>query len=205
MEVLFVHGMGRSPLSGWPLQRRLRRAGIRCGSFGYFAGAESFERIRARLADRVLALAARGDYVLIGHSLGGVLLRAALHSLPPGTRPPRRLFLLGSPVLPSRLALRLRHNPVFRLFTGDCGQLLGSSHRMQAVGPASAPTTSIVGARGPARRGPFKNELHDGVLAVSETRAEWISDQVRVTSLHTLLPASAQVAAVIVDRLKREA
>lgn len=35
MRVLFVHGMGRTPLSGWPLLHRLRQAGLRTTTFGY--------------------------------------------------------------------------------------------------------------------------------------------------------------------------
>src|SRR5262245_34215628 len=85
LQALFVHGMGRTPLSGWPLLRSLRRAGLATSSFGYVVLLEDFEQIRQRLASRIAALGARGDYVLIGHSLGGVLLRAALNSLPDET------------------------------------------------------------------------------------------------------------------------
>jgi pimeloyl-ACP methyl ester carboxylesterase len=172
VEALFVHGMGRSPLSAWPLLRRLERAGVKCSTFGYLASAESFVRITERLASRVAALAARGEYILIGHSLGGVLLRATLSNLPPDTKQPHRLFLLGSPIAASRLAHRMRGNLAYRLFTGECGQLLSSAQRMGGVGHLSAPTTSIVGTGGPVMCGPFKGELNDGVVSVSEASAE---------------------------------
>ena len=126
MQVLFVHGMGRSPLSAWPMLLHLKRAGLKTATFGYAVSLEDFHAIKKRLAAKILALAAQGDYVLIGHSLGGVLLRAALNTLPSGTRLPRHLFLLGSPQQPARLAQKLHKNPVYRAFTRDCGQLLGS-------------------------------------------------------------------------------
>src|SRR5512138_3517547 len=107
MIVLFVHGMGRSPLSGWPLLHRLRRAGMKTGSFMYVPAFERFDSIVTRLTNRIERLAATGSYVVIGHSLGGVLLRAALNALPHDTARPRHVYLLGSPVLPSRLAVRL--------------------------------------------------------------------------------------------------
>lgn len=202
MEALFVHGMGRSPLSGWPLLRRLRRAGIRGSTFGYLASTESFARAKDRLVPRIAALAARDEYVLIGHSLGGVLLRAALNCLPPATRQPRHVFLLGSPVTASRLAQRLRHNAAYRLLTGDCGQLLASSERMSLVGRVSSPTMSIVGVRGlRGNRSPFGAELNDGVVSVSEVSAAWITEQVHVPCIHTLLPASSRVTAAILERL----
>ena len=139
IEALFVHGMGRSPLSGWPMLQQLRRAGVETSTFGYVAGMESFSRITERLASRLLALAERGEYVLVGHSLGGVLLRAALKSMPAGTRQPRHVFLLGSPVEASRLAQRLRANLAYRLLTGECGQLLGSTNWMRRARSGAGP------------------------------------------------------------------
>ena len=76
MQVLFVHGMGRSPLSGWPLLRRLRRAGFQTHNFGHWVCTESFGAIVGRLNEQLIRLARAGDYVLVGHSLGGVLLRS---------------------------------------------------------------------------------------------------------------------------------
>ena len=204
MHALFVHGMGRTPLSGLPLLWQLRRAGIKTGTFGYFAGAESFSRISERLAVKVVALAARNDYVLIGHSLGGVLIRAVVNSLPSGTRQPSHVFLLGSPIQASRLAQRLQNNLAYRLLTRDCGQLLGSSSRMSEVSRISVPTTSIVGVRGlGARGGPFRGELNDGIVSVSEASAEWLTEQVQIPCVHTLLPASRSVGKVILERLAR--
>src|SRR6186997_1581379 len=137
MQALFVHGMGRTPLSGWLLLRQLKRAGIETSTFGYFVSIESFSHIHGRLVSRIEAIAGQGDYVLIGHSLGGVLLRAASSSLAPGTRPPCHVFLLGSPTRPSRLAQTLQRNLAFRVLTGDCGRLLGSADRMAAVARVS--------------------------------------------------------------------
>ena len=203
LQALFVHGMGRSPISGIPLNRRLQRAGLHSTSFGYVATLESFEAIRARLLRRVSALAARGDYVLIGHSLGGVLIRAVTNSLPDGTRLPRRLFLIGSPVRSVRLARALATNPLFRAVTRDCGQLLGSDSRMQAIGASPVPTTAIVGVRGFSwRRGPFGDEPNDGIVAVSEASDDWLVDRVQLPLVHTLMPYSVEVAEVILERCR---
>jgi len=204
MQVLFVHGMGRSPLSAWPMLLQLKRTGLKTATFGYAVTLEDFPAIKKRLAAKILSLAAHGDYVLIGHSLGGVLLRAALNTLPSGTRLPRHLFLLGSPQQPARLAQQLNKNPVYRAFTRDCGQLLGSASRMSEVGPVTVPTTSIVGIRGlSSKRSPFKGDANDGVVSVSEASTEWITDQVLIPTVHTLLPSSKRVAEIILDRVTR--
>src|SRR5437870_163140 len=113
MRALFVHGMGRSPLSAWPLLRQLKRGGLATSTFRYVVSLEDFESIKGRLVAKIAALAAHGDYVLIGHSLGGVLLRAAVNCLPPETRQPHHAFLLASPVRPARLAQRLGGNLIY--------------------------------------------------------------------------------------------
>ncbi len=202
LHALFVHGMGRSPLSGLPLLHQLRRAGLRTGSFGYVVSIENFAKIRTRLLVAITALAERGDYVLIGHSLGGVLIRAALQRLPRHVRQPHHVFLLGSPVMPSRLAQTLGGNPVFRMMTGDCGQLLRSALRMAEVEATTVPTTAIIGIRGlTGKRAPFGDERNDGVVSLSEVSADWLTDQVQLPVIHTFLPSSSLVAEVVLRRL----
>lgn len=202
MQALFVHGMGRSSLSGWPLLRRMRRAGSATATFDYAVRREPFETIVARLGAAIDALPAGGPLILVGHSLGGVLLRAALADEAGRTTRVWRLFLLGSPVAPSRYARRLAKNRLFCAATRDCGALLASAERMSAIPRPAVPTTAIVGIGGPAfARGPFGFEPNDGIVSLSEVSAEWLDDQVRVPIVHGWLPASARVAEVVLARL----
>lgn len=190
--------MGRTSLSGWRLLRRLRRAGLKTTTFGYSVAFNDFDAIVTRLRTRLSLIAASDDYIVIGHSLGGVLLRAALNSLPPGTALPRHVYLLGSPIQASRIATRLQNYRLFRILTGDCGQVLGSKDRMNAIGPPAVPVTGIVGTRGIANRfGIFGDEVNDGLVSVSEVSAPWLTQCVQVPVFHTLLPSSALVANII--------
>lgn len=203
MRVLFVHGMGRSPLSGLPTLLRLRAHGHAVGVFGYSTALRDFATIRDRLRDRLCEVASEGPYVLIGHSLGGVLLRAALNALPSGTRPPERLFLLGSPVRSARLARRLRGVWLYRAATGDCGQLLARDPRMEAIGPTCVPTVAIMGIRGlRGTRRAFGMEPNDGVVAISELRAPWIAEERHVPVMHTFLPSSSRVSDILLEHLE---
>jgi hypothetical protein len=189
-------------MSGWSLLRRLREAKIQTHTFSYVAAFQEFSQIRQRLVQRISELSVAGDYIVVGHSLGGVLLRAALTSLLPGTRRPKHIFLIGSPIQPSQLALRFRRNIVFRAFAGDCGQLLGSAKRMAEIGSLSEPTTSIVGVRGaPLLSRVFNGEQNDGVVSLSEVSADWIGSQIRVPVIHTFLPSNELVAKLIVDSI----
>ncbi len=197
--------MGRSPLSGWPMLRRLRRAGFSTTVFGYLAALESFASIVHRLRDRIQQIAHAGPYIVVGHSLGGVLLRAAIGELPSSIMP-SHIYLLGSPITTSRLAIKLRANPVFKAFAGDCGQLLASEERMKRVASVNGPVTAIVGVRGfTGANSPFGFEANDGVVAVSEASAEWLTSKVELPVMHTFLPASSSVANIIINTYAADA
>ncbi len=198
MQVLFVHGMGRSSLSAWPMLRRLRQAGFKTRTFGYSVALENFDAIVARLRKQIVSTAARGDYIVVGHSLGGVLLRATLNSLPQGTTQPRHAYLLGSPMRASQMAQRFRSFGVFRMITGDCGQLLSTPSRMNAIGALTVPTTGIIGVGGvTGAMSPFGNESNDGIVTAAEADAPWLSQRVHIRQIHTLLPSSNRVAEII--------
>lgn len=198
-----MHGMGRTPLSGWRMLRHLQQAGVQPATFGYLASVETFARIAQRLTARVAALAARGDYILIGHSLGGVLLRAAVNALPAGTRGPAHVFLLGSPVRASRLACRLRRHVLYRLLTGDCGQLLASRERMSALAPLGVRATAIAGTRA-LGHALFDGEANDGIVSLSEVSADWLGAPLLVPVVHALLPSSRRVAGLVLACLSRQ-
>ena len=202
MHALFVHGMGRSPLSGARLLWSLRRQGISISVFSYVVTFQAFDAIVQRLARQILRLAKQGDYVLIGHSLGGVLIRSAITRLPEGTRLPKRVFLLGSPVSPSRIATFLRKNWLYWLLTQDCGQLLASAERMEQIPACEVPTTSIVGTKGfHGRFSPFGNEPNDGAVTESELFATWIDEEIRLPVTHTFMSSTCSVTEAILHRL----
>jgi hypothetical protein len=203
MQILFVHGMGRSPLSGAPLLYRLRNKGYTTNSFAYSAALENFASISDRLFRKITQIAAQGEYVLIGHSLGGVLLRSALSGLPATNKAPTHVFLLGSPVSVSRMAKKLSEGALYRLLTGDCGQLLSSNERMAKINGLAVPNTSIVGIKGiNGKYSPFLDEPNDGIVAVSEASADWIDEEIRVPVIHTFLPSSALVSDILLKVIK---
>ncbi len=204
MQALFVHGLGRTPLSGWRLLRQLKSGSIRPLAFGYTATFERFASIRDRLTARIAALAACDEYVVIGHSLGGVLTRAALGRLPEGTRQPRQVFLLGSPIQPAWLAQKLQRTMLFKLLAGDCGQLLASEPRMAQIPSVLAPTISIIGTTGwSGRMNPFGRAVNDGIVSAAEAYAPWIDEEIRVPGIHTYLPSNRQVCHIILEHLMR--
>ena len=51
-------------------------------ALSYSASLEGFESITQRLTTQVIQMAKAGDYLVIGHSLGDVLLRSVLNTVP---------------------------------------------------------------------------------------------------------------------------
>ena len=137
MRLLLVHGMGRTPISLARLARFLRREGHRVERMGYVAAIESFESIRARVRRRLEVLARAGEpYAVLGHSLGGLALRAAISGLAPA---PRHLVMLATPNQPPRLACRLQPLWPYRLVCGESGQLLARAEFFRRLPPPSVP------------------------------------------------------------------
>lgn len=202
MRVLLVHGMGRTPLSMWRLARALRRAGVSTETFGYVAAWQSVELIVGRLRARLESMADH-EYVVIGHSLGGLLLRAAVASLPAGARRPQRIIMLATPNHSPQLAQRFEHAWWYRLLNGDAGALLAHESRIAEIPPLDVPCTVIAGTRGiNGRFSPFGDSDNDGLVAVAETELagadEWISLPLR----HPFIMNDARVQALVEERCK---
>jgi thioesterase domain-containing protein len=77
MRLVLIQGMSRTPLSLALLGCRLSQLGNPVRYFGYAALHESFDQIVGRLVATIRATADQHPYALIGHSLGGILARAA--------------------------------------------------------------------------------------------------------------------------------
>jgi hypothetical protein len=189
MNLLLVHGMARTSLSLVPLALYLRRRGHEVTLSGYVAALEPFDAVCDRVRRHLERLAAAGaPYALIGHSLGGLILRIAVAS-PPLLRPaPRGLIMLGTPNRLPRLALRFRRLWPYRIINGEAGRLLADPGFFTALPPVPIPYTVIAGTGGSRGRwSPFAGEPNDGIVAVSETLAHPDDAPILVPALHTFL------------------
>ncbi len=197
MQLLLAHGLGRTPLSLFGLSSALRRAGHHTRFFGYLPPLESLPRIVHRLAATLRDLSRSGEPVgLVGHSLGGLLLRMAIAEVP--ELRVHHLVMLGTPNSGTRTArLAWRWFPPFRLYTRDCGRLLTSHGALANLPPLTVPFTLIAGTSGPRGRwSPFGNEPNDGVVGVAETRLQGSEPQL-FPAVHTRLMDVGDVRARI--------
>lgn len=206
MRVLLLHGMGRSPLSLAGLARWLRRAGHETELLGYVAATQPYDAIVARVHARLADIARNGEpYVVIGHSLGGLLARAAL-AAGPLPHPPAHLIMLGTPNQPSAMARRFERVWPYRWFTGESGARLANAEYFATLPVPDIPYTAIAGTRGPrGRLSAFGQQANDGKVSVAETRISPLDTPTELPVRHTFMMNDPQVRRLINRVLARVA
>jgi pimeloyl-ACP methyl ester carboxylesterase len=202
MRVLLIHGLARTPLSLAGLARAIERAGHTPRTFGYFAVAESYDDIRTRLVAELSAMAAdRAPVGLVGHSLGGLLLRHALADVP--SLNVHRLIMLGTPNQSPRTARLAARWGLWRIWSRSCGELLASPDAYTRIPVPRVPYTVIAGTGGWLNpKGPFGDEPNDGFVAVSETRIKADDAPSQFPVLHTFMMNDPAVQTLVVDLLR---
>jgi hypothetical protein len=200
MKILLIHGLSRTPLSLVGLEWYLQQTGWATEQFSYMAVSETFDRIVERLQMRLQALASQGSYGIVAHSLGGLLVRAAvgLSSI----ELPKHIVMLGTPNQPPRLAPHAWQLPPFRWWTGQCGLNLTNPDFFASLPLIESTYTIVAGTGGP--RGfwsPFGDELNDGIVALSETRLSPCDRIVQLPVIHTFMMNDPCVQKTVVQAL----
>ncbi|MEM7759784.1 MAG: alpha/beta hydrolase [Cyanobacteria bacterium P01_A01_bin.40] len=197
MKILLIHGLSRTPLSLLGLEQSLQQTGLTTEQFSYFAVTETFDRIVERLRVRLQALADRGAYGIVAHSLGGILARVALGV--GSIALPRHIVMLGTPNQLPRLAPHAwQLLPPFRWWTGQCGYNLTKPEFFASLPILKSPYTIVAGTGG--HRGflsPFGDELNDGIVALQETRVSDRDRLIQLPVLHTFMMNHPQVHKVV--------
>ncbi len=198
MKAILIHGMGRTPASMAILSRRLRARGLATRTLGYVAAVEPFEACVERLSERIRHLAEGEPFLLVGHSLGAVLVRAALPKI--ADLPLVACVFLAPPQQACRAARYFSGHPLYRWLNGEMGQLLADPGFFADLPRPQVPTRVYAGNAGPqAAWLPFEGEPNDGILAVEETRARPEDKVIEVPALHTFIMNSRRVAEGIVE------
>lgn len=187
-EVLLVHGIWNARHWLAPFAARLRREGLRPGLFGYpsiLAGPEAG-------ADRLIEhLRRRPTPLLVGHSLGGLVILEALRRAP--DLPVDRVVCLGSPLKGSGVAAALGQRPGLSWTLGRSRDLLVRGcppwEGRAEIGVVAGDHARGVGGLFTRMDGPS-----DGTVALSETRLPGIADHCVVPASHTGLVLSAEAA-----------
>lgn len=188
-HVLLVHGLMRTPRTWSSLRRHLEREGYTTGAFAYPSLSGRFERHGRSLAAALERLDADRSFArvhLVGHSLGNLVIRAALAERTP--RKLARVVMLVPPNRGSPVARRLARwlgdlVPVLRQLSDEPG----SDARRLAFPPMEA---GVIAAR------------YDHVVTLASTHVPGEADHLLVPALHGLLMYQPQVQRAIVAFLR---
>lgn len=195
MHAILIHGMGRTPASMLILAIRPGSAGIQPRFFAYSAAFERWQSCINRLEKCIHKHTHDDDFIIIGHSLGTVLTRSVLPRL---THQPLACFFLAPPTKACLVAQKFAPSRLYKLLTGEMGQMLASPHFMNSLAIPNVPTkiySGINGLRGGCSS--FGEQMNDGILAVEETLLRSVPYDT-VAALHTFIMNKKAIAEDIV-------
>jgi pimeloyl-ACP methyl ester carboxylesterase len=192
-DVVLLHGLWFSGYILWLLARRLRRQGFVVHAFSYASVRADLHANAARLAQFLDTLDADTVH-LVGHSLGGILIRALFQDHP--RQKPGRIVTLGTPHGGCRVAQHLNRHGFWRRAMGKgVAQLLAGEPQQWTPPPreigALCGTRSFGLGRWLYRGLPRPN---DGLLTVKESAFPAAQEHLVLPVSHTGMMFSREVA-----------
>ena len=191
-SVVLIHGLW---LSGWcliPLAKRLRHAGFSVQIFSY-PSVRSDLRANAERLQQYLSTLPAEEVHLVGHSLGGILIRALHHYYSP--QRPGRIVTLASPHHGSIAAQALARSTVGRWMLGrSVAQLLEGQPQGWSVPLRDIGIIRGCHAIGLGRLLTRLTLPNDGVLTEVETGLAGAVSHVAIPASHSGLLLSCEVA-----------
>lgn len=202
-HVVLLHGLARGSLSMWLLAHRLERAGYEVTSVDYDSVGETPEAVLAEAHAQIDACCLQGGQVIhfVGHSLGGLVIRAYLASHK--VERLGRVVLIGTPN--SGTPLVDHHRDAWWM------GLAGATAASLGTGPDSlprslpAPYYPVGVIAGMTRNGFFSDLIQgedDGMVPVASAKLAGMRDFVVVDSGHSMMRYDADVARQAIAFLK---
>jgi pimeloyl-ACP methyl ester carboxylesterase len=187
--VILLHGVWMRSPAMLVLSSRLKARGFAPIRFDYASLFRTPSKSMEKLAMKLYSFG-NGPVHMVGHSLGGLMAVETLNryqKLPAG-----RVVCLGSPLAGSSTA-RALHEKHLGFMTGRSGPLLRGG--LVQV-PNECEVGMIAGAKGRGLGQLVKkfDGLHDGTVAVWETRIPGLREHLVVPTSHTGLVFSKEVA-----------
>lgn len=160
-------------------------------NLGYPSRRAPIESLAENVGHRILDVVREGGSVdVVTHSMGGIVLRAAVAAGILPTEAVRRVVMLAPPNHGSELADRLRDFAVYRLATGPAGQQIGTNEDSvpRRLPPPPFDVGVIAGRR--SSNPVFTRVLgseSDGKVTVESTQLDGMRDLVVVDRAHTFI------------------
>ena len=206
-KVVLLHGLGRSEMAMLQMESALTEAGFDVHSIGYPSMDEAPDALLKTIAEKIEACCADSKQTVhfVGHSLGGLLIRAYLAGHEQQNL--GRVVLLGTPNRGSELAdVEDTESVPTRLL-----EMAGPTAKALRTGPGGFPATLppphySVGIIAGTRDNRLANEWlpipNDGLVSVESARLDGMDDFVSFDVTHWDLRSDPQVALQVAAFLK---
>ena len=208
-KVVLLHGLGRSEMAMLLMESELTEAGFDVHSIGYPSTDETPDALVEIVGKQINDCCVNGPEAVhfVGHSLGGLLIRAYLGQHRPKTL--GRVVLLGTPNKGSELANAEAHESV----PASILEMAGPTAIALSTGPAGFPASLpapyypvgiIAGTRDTAVANKWLPLPNDGLVSVDSARLEGMTDFVTFDVSHWELRSEPNVVKQVVAFLSNE-
>ena len=202
--VVLLHGLGRGESAMWLMAHRIEKAGFNVIRVGYDSLDASPEAIVSSVTHDIDACckALPGSVHFVGHSLGGLLIRAYLaENLVPNRG---RVVLIGTPNSGTPLVDRYRDSWWMEL-AGPTANALGTGPGgfPQSLPPPDYPVGIIAGIQQGVLVKHIIPEASDGMVPVESTKLEGMVDFIIIETGHSFMRYDDEVAAQTIAFLMR--
>lgn len=193
--VVLLHGLGRNNMAMWLLAQRLEDAGFHVERIGYsslkVSPGEILEEVSSQIDNCCTSHHKTVHYV--GHSLGGLLIRAYLQEHRP--RNLGRVVLLGTPNQGTAIVDRFRDHWWMKLL-GPTTNALGTDSKSfpNSLEPPWYPVGVIAGVANRGYNEPWLPGADDGLVTVEATMLEGMSDFIVIRTGHGFMRYDPEVA-----------
>ncbi|WP_419895928.1 esterase/lipase family protein [Roseomonas sp. USHLN139] len=191
--VVLLHGLGHHTGGLARVAAALADHGFAVANLGY-ASLRQPLAAHARAASsaaRALSEDGAAEVAFVGHSLGGLVARAAMARAAEDGWRAGRLLLLGSPARGAGIARAVAALPPYRALTGECGQAVTPAGAARVPVPECRGIGVVAGGTGGRGYNPLLPGDNDGIVTVAETRLpEREEGFALVRARHTPLAAS---------------
>lgn len=199
--VILLHGLGRTYLSMWGMERALSDAGFITVNVDYPSRKAPVEQLAREFIPyglRQCNLKGAGFVHFVTHSMGGILVRSFLSEY----RLPNlgRVVMLGPPNQGSEAADLLKDEPWYQWFNGPAGRQLvtDASGLPGRLGPVTYPVGVIAGDRHAFFDGWLAEAIpgpDDGKVSIERSKVAGMADFLVVPETHSFIMDSDEVKA----------
>lgn len=205
-SLILLHGLARTRHSLWPVARAARARDYEPTSIGYPSREQPIEWLAKYVAERIRARIGDAAFDVVTHSMGGIVLRAAVSRGLIEHERVHRVVMLAPPSRGSELADLLRGWAPYRRVLGPAGQQLGTGDDSVplALPPLPFACGIIAGRRTfvPGAERVFGGPT-DGRVSVARAAADGMHDFLVVDRAHPFLMWSPEVIDAIFSFLDR--